>query len=568
MYAFTDCEVSISPNCCVINEDKPNFMTVSDLLRISVENTKELLHKELLIQKGEAQEILHFASLEKIFIEKRIYKDKEFEESRSMDEAIAHVDKRLEPFKPSFIREVTSDDILKLMEIKMARILKFNSEKADELIAAKKEQIAQIDYDIDHLVDYTIKWYDSLKEKYGSRYPRLTEVRSFDTIEATKVVEANEKLYINKEEGFIGTSLKKDEFVCNCSDIDDIILFYRDGKYKVVKVSEKMFVGKNLLHIAVFKKNDKRTIYNAVYWDGKAGLHYMKRFAVTGVTRDKEYDLTQGKPGSRVVWFTANPNGEAEVLRVTFVPKPRMKTLFVDRDFSEIAIKGRQSMGNILTKNEIHRISLKERGGSTLGGRKVWFDRDVLRLNYDGRGEYLGEFHGDDQVLVVLENGEFCTTTSDATNHYDPNILRIEKFDPDKVWTVALYDAAQGYPYLKRFVFEAGSRKQSFLGDNPDSRLLLITDTSYPRIEVAFGEGDSFREPMVVNAAEFIAVKGFKAKGKRLTTYSVATINELEPLRQEDDSVVEDDSSVETDTFMDSNVDKPEDSASGQMTLF
>ena len=452
-----------------------------------------------------------------------------------MDEAIAHVDKRLEPFKPSFIREVTSDDILKLMEIKMARILKFNSEKADELIAAKKEQIAQIDYDIDHLVDYTIKWYDSLKEKYGSRYPRLTEVRSFDTIEATKVVEANEKLYINKEEGFIGTSLKKDEFVCNCSDIDDIILFYRDGKYKVVKVSEKMFVGKNLLHIAVFKKNDKRTIYNAVYRDGKAGLHYMKRFAVTGVTRDKEYDLTQGKPGSRGVWFTAN--------------------LFVDRDFSEIAIKGRQSMGNILTKNEIHRISLKERGGSTLGGRKVWFDRDVLRLNYDGRGEYLGEFHGDDQVLVVLENGEFCTTTSDATNHYDPNIL-------------ALYDAAQGYPYLKRFVFEAGSRKQSFLGDNPDSRLLLITDTAYPRIEVAFGEGDSFREPMVVDAAEFIAVKGFKAKGKRLTTYSVATINELEPLRQEDDSVVEDDSSVETDTLMDSNVDKPEDSASGQMTLF
>lgn len=568
LYAFTDCEVSISPNCCVINEDKPHFMTVSDLLRISVENTKELLHKELLIQKGEAQEILHFASLEKIFIEKRIYKDKEFEESRSMDEAIAHVDKRLEPFKPSFIREVTSDDILKLMEIKMARILKFNSEKADELIAAKKEQIAQIDYDIDHLVDYTIKWYDSLKEKYGSRYPRLTEVRSFDTIEATKVVEANEKLYINKEEGFIGTSLKKDEFVCNCSDIDDIILFYRDGKYKVVKVSEKMFVGKNLLHIAVFKKNDKRTIYNAVYRDGKAGLHYMKRFAVTGVTRDKEYDLTQGKPGSRVVWFTANPNGEAEVLRVTFVPKPRMKTLFVDRDFSEIAIKGRQSMGNILTKNEIHRISLKERGGSTLGGRKVWFDRDVLRLNYDGRGEYLGEFHGDDQVLVVLENGEFCTTTSDATNHYDPNILRIEKFDPDKVWTVALYDAAQGYPYLKRFVFEAGSRKQSFLGDNQDSRLLLITDVANPRIEVAFGEGDSFREPMVVDAAEFIAVKGFKAKGKRLTTYSVATINELEPLRQEDDSVVEDDSGVETDTLMDSNVDKPEDSASGQMTLF
>ena len=406
-----------------------------------------------------------------------------------------------------------------------------------------------------------------MREKYGSRYPRLTQVRSFDTIEATKVAEANEKLYINREEGFIGTALKKDEFVCNCSDIDDIILFYRDGKYKVVKVSEKMFVGKNLLHIAVFKKNDNRTIYNVVYRDGKAGLHYMKRFAVTGVTRDKEYDLTQGKPGSRVVWFSANPNGEAEVLRVTFVPKPRMKTLFVDRDFSEIAIKGRQSMGNILTKNEIHRISLKERGGSTLGGRKVWFDRDVLRLNYDGRGEYLGEFHGDDLVLVVLQNGEYCTTTSDATNHYDPNILRIEKFEPDKVWTVALFDATQGYPYLKRFVFEPTNRKQNFLGDNSDSRLLLITDVAYPRIEVTFGGGDSFREPLVVEAADFIGVKGFKAKGKRLTTYSVAEIRELEPLRQEE-PVSDEVDEADDNNLPENRTDNPDENPSGQMTLF
>ncbi len=560
LYAFTDCEVSISPNCCVINEDKPHFMSVSELLRISVEHTKELLRQELLIQRSEAQEVLHFASLEKIFIEERIYKDKEFEQSRSMDEAVAHIDKRLTPFKKNFIREVTHDDILKLMEIKMARILKFNSEKADELIAAKKELIAQINDNIEHLVNYTIKWYEMLREKYGKNYPRQTEIRSFDTIEATKVAEANEKLYFNKEEGFMGTSLKKDEFICNCSDIDDIIIFYRDGKYKVVKVSEKMFVGKNILHIAVFKRNDNRTIYNVVYRDGKAGLHYIKRFAVTGVTRDKEYDLTQGKPGSRVVWFSANPNGEAEVLRVTFVPKPRMKTLFTDCDFSKIAIKGRQSMGNILTKNEVHRISLKERGGSTLGGRKVWFDRDVLRLNYDGRGDYLGEFHGDDQVLVVLDSGEYYTTSSDATNHYDANILRIEKFEVDKVWTVALFDASQGYPYLKRFVFEASNRKQNFLGENPDSRLLLLTDEPYARIEVTFGEGDSFREPLVVDATEFIAVKGFKAKGKRLTTYAVAEIKELEPIVRPEEPATDGETSEDS-------TDTP-DNDSGQMKLF
>ena len=573
LYAFTDCEVSISPNCCVINEDKPNFMTVSDLLRISVENTKELLHKELLIQKGEAQEILHFASLEKIFIEKRIYKDKEFEESRSMDEAIAHVDKRLEPFKPSFIREVTSDDILKLMEIKMARILKFNSEKADELIAAKKEQIAQIDYDIDHLVDYTIKWYDSLKEKYGSRYPRLTEVRSFDTIEATKVVEANEKLYINKEEGFIGTSLKKDEFVCNCSDIDDIILFYRNGTYKVVKVSEKMFVGKDILYLNVFKRNDNRTIYNVIYRDGKVGYNYIKRFAVTGVTRDKEYDITKGTEGSRILYFSANANGEAETVKVILKPKPRQKLLVFEKDFSEIAIKGRGSMGNILTKADIHKVSLKQKGSSTLGGRMVWFDRDVLRLNYDGRGEELGEFQSDDLILVILQNGDFYTTNFDLSNHYEPTILNIEKFDANKVWTAALYDADQKYYYLKRFQLEAGSRKQNFLGENPKSRLMLLTDEAYPRIEAVFGGHDAFREPLVLDAEEFIAVKGFKAKGKRISTFDIETINELDPVRfapVEQPQEQNDDDGGEAD--LDPDADKSNsdiiDEITGQMKLF
>ena len=531
LYAFTDCEMSISPNCCVICDDKPHFLKISDVLRRSVDNTMEIFRKELLIQKGETQEVLHFASLEKIFIENRIYKDKEFEESATMDEAVAHIDRRLQPFKELFFREVTSDDILRLMEIKMGRILKFNSDKAEELIASKKDEIARIDYDLEHLVDYTIKWYASLKEKYGHAFPRRTVIRSFDMIEAAKVVEANEKLYINREEGFIGTSLKKDEFICNCSDIDDIIIFYRDGKYKVVKVSEKMFVGKNILHIAVFKKNDNRTIYNVIYRDGKAGLHYMKRFAVTGVTRDKEYDLTQGKPGSRVAWFSANSNGEAEILRITFVPKLRMKTAYIDKDFSDIAIKGRQSMGNIVTRNEIHRISLKEKGASTLGGTQVWFDTDVLRLNYDPRGEYLGEFHGTDQILVVLENGEYYTSSFDATNHYEANIRIIEKFDANKVWTVVLNDADQGYPYIKRFQFEPTNRKQNFIGENPASDIITMSDKSYPRFQVVFGGGDAFREPMTVEAADFIAVKGYKAKGKRLTTYQLQEVNELEPTR-------------------------------------
>lgn len=573
LYAFTDCEVSISPNCCVICDSKPHFLTVSDVLRRSVDNTVRLLGEELSIQKHELEETLHFASLEKIFIEERIYKDKAFEDSTSMDIAVAHIDKRIEPFKPSFVREVTREDILKLMEIKMGRILKFNSEKAEEQIAAIKTDIEEIENHLDHIVDYTIRWYEALKSKYGKNYPRRTVIRSFDTIEATKVVEANEKLYINREEGFMGTGLKKDEFICNCSDIDDIIIFYKDGKYKVVRVSEKMFIGKNVLYINVFKKNDTRTIYNVIYRDGKDGLHYIKRFAVTGVTRDKEYDLTQGKPGSRVVWFTANPNGEAEILKITFKPKPRLKCLFIDKDFSDIAIKGRQSMGNIVTKNEIHKISLKEKGGSTLGGRQVWFDRDILRLNYDGRGEYLGEFHGNDQILVIMKNGDFCTTSFDATNHYEADIMIIEKYDSGKTWTAALNDADQGYPYLKRFKLEPTQKKQNFLGENPKSSLILLTDESFPRFEVVFGGNDAFRDPLIIDAEEFIGVKSFKAKGKRISTYTVETINELEPLRKEipqpevPEAELPDDTDAVTDYQSEGNSDIL-DEITGQMKLF
>lgn len=531
LYAFTDCEISISPNCCVIEENHPYFLTVSKILRDTTDNTLKLLKLELEIQKSELEESLHFSSLEKIFIQERIYKDKEFEDAANMDAAIEHIDKRLSKFANLFLRDVTRDDILRLMEIKMGRILKFNSDKADEIIARYKDEIEEIKHNIANIVDFTISWFVMLKEKYGKNYPRKTEIRSFDTIEATKVVEANEKLYINREEGFIGTALKKDEYVCNCSDIDDVIIFYKDGKYKIVKVSDKMFVGKNVLYLNVFRRNDKRTIYNVVYRHGKLGPDYIKRFAVTGITRDKEYDVTQGKEGSRIVYFSANPNGEAETIRVILKPKPRQKILVFEKDFSDIAIKGRQSMGNILTKAEVHKISLKQKGGSTLGGRKVWFDQDVLRLNYDERGRFLGEFQSDDQILVVHDNGDFYTTTFDITNHYEGGIIRIEKFDANKIWTAVLYDADQKFMYLKRFTFEASVRKQNFLGDNTDSKLTILTDIVYPRIQVIFGGRDNYRDPLEVDAEEFIAVKSFKAKGKRLSTFEIGEIKELEPLR-------------------------------------
>ena len=570
LYAFTDCEVSISPNCCVISEKKPHFLGVSDVLRHSVNTTKDILRRELEIQLGEVRELLHFASLERIFIEERIYKDKGFEESPNMDAAVAHIDKRLEPWKPKLLREVTDDDILRLMEIKMGRILKFNSNKADELIASYNEKIASLQNDLAHIVDYTIKWYKSLKAKYGEAYPRHTVIRGFDNIEAATVVEANEKLYINREEGFIGTSLKKDEFVCNCSNIDDIIIFYKDGKYKVVKVQEKMFIGKNVLHIQVFKRNDSRTIYNVIYQNGKGGVYFMKRCAITGVARDKEYDLTPGKPGTKIVWFTANSNGEAEVVKVTLKPKPRLKTLQFDVDFGSLAIKGKQSQGNIVTKNEVHRFSLKEKGVSTLGGREVWFDPDVLRINYDGRGDFLGEFTGDEQVLVILKNGEYYMSTYDQSNHYEDNILRIEKYRPGHVWTAVLNDADQGYPYIKRFTFEPTIKKQRFLGENEKSTLILLSDAIGARVEVKFGGGDSFRGTMIIDAMEFIAVKSYKAKGKRISNYEIESIVEIEPreVEQEEELATEDVEATDEPIEPERSDDEVRDEINGQQRIF
>lgn len=563
LYAFTDCEVNISPNCCVIDNKKPHFLSVSDVLKKSADNTLDLLRQELNIEREEKLEALHFASLEKIFIEERIYKDVKFEQAENMDAACEHIDERLTPFYPKMVREVTKDDILKLMEIKMARILKFNKDKADELIARLNSEIEDIDNHLAHITEYTIEWYEGLKAKYGKNFERKTEIRNFDVIVATKVAEANEKLYINREEGFIGTGLKKDEFVCNCSDIDDVIIFYKDGKYKIVRISDKLFVGKNILYVNIFKKNDKRTIYNVIYRDGKDGAYFIKRFNVTSMIRDREYDITQGTPGSKIMYFTANPNGEAEVVKVALRPNPRIKKLILERDFSEISIKGRQSMGNLLTRLEVHKISLKHKGGSTLGGRKVWFDYDVLRLNYDGRGEYLGEFQSEDCILVVHKNGDFYTTDFDLNNHYDSDIMILEKYDPDKVWTAVLYDAdQQNYPYLKRFCFEQSAKRQNFLGENKQNVLLLLTSETYPRINVVFGGHDSFREAMIVDAGDFVGVKSFKAKGKRLTTFTVDHIEELEPVVKDEPE----EQSEADETITDDNDAINEDD--GQMKLF
>ncbi len=539
LYAFTDCEINISPNCCVIEDDKPQFLTVSDVLRHSTDRTMGLLRKELEIRKGELQEQLFFSSLERIFIEERMYKEKKFEQAPNQKAVLAFLDEKFTPWKPKLIREVRDDDYLRLLEIKMQRILKYNKEKADELIAKIKAEIKGIEHDLAHMTDVTIAWFQHLKEVYGKEHPRLTEVRSFDTIEVTKVVEANEKLYINRQDGFIGTGLKKDEFVCNCSDLDDIIIFYRDGKYKVIKVADKIFVGKNVLWVQVFKKNDTRTIYNVVYRDGKHGPYWIKRFNVTSITRDREYDLTLGTPGSRIMYFTANPNGEAETIKVTLdvdVTK-KNQNIFLEKDFSDILIKGRAARGNLLTKHSVHRITLKSRGHSTLGGRKVWFDHDVKRLNYEGHGELLGEFYDDDSILVILDNGEYHITDFDLNNHFEDNIKLIEKYDPHKVWTAVLLDADNsGYPYLKRFLMDASKRPQNYLGDNTDNQLLLLTDTPYPNIRVTFGGADSVRPPMEIDAEQFVGVKGYKAKGKRIATWQVEKVEELEPLRQPEET--------------------------------
>ena len=575
LYAFSDCEISISPNCCVIADNKPVFLSVSDVLRHSVDHTQNLLRKELEIHRTELLEQLFFNSLERIFIEERIYKEREFEMAKNIDRVVAFVDSKLEPFKKDFIREVGREDILRLLEIKMQRILKFNKDKADELIQKIKDEIAAIDKDLSEMTRVTIEWFLHLKEKYGSEHPRLTEIKSFDTIIAAKVVDANEKLYIDRQEGFIGTGLKKAEFVQNCSDLDDVIIFYKDGKYKVTKIADKVFIGKGVLHVQVFKKNDKRTIYNVVYRDGRDGPCYIKRFNVTSITRDKEYNITQGVEGSKIMYFTANPNGEAETLKITLdpIPRARNQNIFLDYDFSKLAIKGRNSKGNLLTKRSVHRISLKNHGHSTLGGRKVWFDPDVNRINYEEHGKFLGEFFDTDNILVVLKDGSFYTSSIEPTNHYEDNILYIEKFDHDKVWTAVLLDADnQGYAYLKRFQMENTRRHQNFMGENQESKLLLLTDEQNPMIRITFGGADAVRGTEEVDAEQFVGVKSFKAKGRRLSTWLVAKVEELEPIRKPEPDTEDEPENERNEENLDPDAGKSQqqviDEITGQLNLF
>lgn len=539
LYAFTDCEVSISPVCCVIKDRKPHFLSVSDLLRFSVDDTMRMLEKELRIKLGETREAQLFLSLEKIFIEQRMYKDSEVEEASSMDNAIRRLDVLMTPYKPSFYREINDDDLLKLWEIKMGRILKFNAKKADEKISALNADIDKLEYNIGHIAEYTIGWYEGLKSKYGENYPRRTTIRGFDSIQATKVAEANKRLYIDKNGGFVGTALKDAEFLFTCSDLDDIIVIYKDGKYKLMKVQDKVYVGKKIEMVALYKKGDNRTVYNIIYRNGKDGVHYMKRCHLTGLTRTGEYDLTKGLPGSKIEWLTRNPNGEAETVKVTLTGEPvepggrppRTKELIVN--FADITIKGRDALGNQVTKYPVKNITLERKGVSTLGGREVWFDKDVLRINYDGRGELIGTFQGDDKILVITTDGEYFTSSYSDSNHYQPNILKLEKYDPSKVWTLVFFDPDLGYPYMKRFTLEPSAKPQRFVGYSEMAQLILLTDTPRPVLKVEFGGNDAVRPSVEIVAEEFIGVKSFKAKGKRLTQFTLQSVSELEPLPEE-----------------------------------
>lgn len=538
LYAFTDCEVSISPNCCVIRNNKPEFLSVTELLQDSVTRTRNILRSELELALAEARETQLFASLEKIFIEQRIYKDRIIEQAADMEKAIRRVDELLEPFKPSFFREITDDDLIRLWEIKMARILKFNSSKADEKIARLDSDIERISHDIEHIDETTEKWYIHLKEKYGHNFPRLTTLRSFDSIEASKVAEANRRLYFDPEGCFIGTGLKEGEFLFTCSDIDDILVIYRDGTYKIVRVADKLYIGKNksnkVIHIGIFKKNDRRTIYNVIYRNGKAGNYYMKRFFITALTRDKEYDITKGAAGSRIEWLTANHNGEAETVKVSLADEPnalgrRPRNQELTINFADQLIKGKESLGNLVTKFKVKSITLEKKGTSTLGGREVWFDRDVIRLNYDHRGESLGIFQGEDKVLVITTDGEFFTSSYSDSNHYEDNILRIEKFDPNKEWTLVLQDNALGFPYLKRFKFEVSAKPQRFVGGDEGGSIILLTDKPHAQLLVTFGGDDAVRPALEVDSEEFIGLKSFKAKGKRLTQFTIDTVEDVTP---------------------------------------
>ncbi len=529
LYAFTDCEISLSPNNCVIQDGKPRFTGVKDILRTSTKATVELLRMELKIRRMELMENLLYSSLEQIFIEKRIYH--QIEDSPSWEDALITIDKSLEPYKPQFYRAITTEDILRLTEIKIKRISVYNSFKAEEHMRNLSDEKAQVEHYLDNLTEFTIEYFRNIKRKYGKGRERKTELRSFDNIEAVMVAAANQKLYVNKREGFAGTSLKKDEFVCDCSDIDDIIVFREDGTFIVTKVAEKSFVGENIVHIDVFRKNDERTIYNLIYQDGKTGSAYAKRFAVIGVNRDKEYNLTKGKAGSKILYFTANPNGEAEIVKVHLKPLPRIKKTTFDFSFTELAIKGRNSQGNTITKHPVKKIALSEAGLSTLGARDIWFDDSIKRLNTENRGRRLGAFSGDEKILALMQSGDYRLYNYDLSNHFDEDLLIIEKFNPQKPVTAIYFNGEKQHYYLKRFLPELTDKKTDFLNDDAGSKLIQVSTDWLPVLKIMFDEKANNRviEDEEIDASAFIELKGYKAKGKRLTTHAVKRIVMLEP---------------------------------------
>jgi topoisomerase-4 subunit A len=527
LYAFTDCEVSISPNCCVIINEKPVFITVNELLRKSVENTVALLKWEQEIKLNELQEKFFFSSLEKIFIENRIYRD--IEECETWQSALKAIDRGLDPFKPSLLREVTEDDIIRLTEIKIKRISKYNSFKADEVICELEKEIEAVKYNLANMVWFTIEYFKMLLEKFGKGRERKTEIRSFDTIEAAKVAVANEKLYVNRKEGFIGWGLKKDELIGECSDIDDIIVFLSDGKYRVSKVTEKAFIGKNILHAAVWKKGDERTIYNAVYYDAKSGKTYAKRFAVKSITRDRFYDVTKGEKNSKLLYFTMNLNSEAEIVSIYLNPACRARKKVFEYNFANLEIKGRASQGNIVSKWPVKKVVLKEAGGSTLGGVEIWYDEAVGRLNTENRGKWLGTFENGDQILAVYKNGSYELTNYELTNRYnDADILFIEKFSADKVISAIYFDGEKKNFFVKRFKIETliEGKPYSFITEHKNSSLLLATTLPNPIAEVEYLKGRA-KEKMTeqVELEALIGVKGWKAKGNRLSPYQVTFVD-------------------------------------------
>ena len=548
LYAFTDCEVSISPNACVIVDHKPQFLSVDEILRYSTDHTKSLLGQELQIRLDELENDWHYSSLEKIFFENKVYKILEGD-AKTWEDQLDEVFAKMLEFQGLLKREITMEDIHRLVEKPVRKISKFDTKAVDEKLRGIEDEMDEVKNHLEHLTEFTINYFKNLKKKYGKDYPRLTELTGFESIAVTKVVSNNAKLYANKEEGFVGIALKKEdnaEFICDCSDLSEIIVIHKDGKYKVTKVSEKAFFGKDILYVGIFDRNDQRTIYNVIYRDGKSSVSYAKRFAITSVTRDKEYDITMGTPGSQILWFTVNHNGEAETVKIYYRQRAKLKKLIDEYDFSQLLIKGRASRGNLVSKNAIQKIQLKSKGVSTIGGKDIWFDEDIQRLNEDGRGLHLGQFNTGDHILVICKDGTYYTTSFDLSNRYQGDILKIEKLDTGKTYTALYYDKAVTSFYVKRFSFEISDNTSvSFISEAKGSYLVEISDDKHPQFEITFGGKHEHREAELVDAEEFIGKKGIQAKGKKVSAMDVKSVKFVEPLHKPEDDVVPQESEAE-----------------------